>query len=143
MKEKKQGKPKSLGIELDAVGQDEAPRPETEMKNDAQQIKDMKVSIDSLFQMVHDKGLNVGMPRRIRDDIKELVGVINRLENVWENQEAQEKRKNFNDSVTKLFNKGDIASAFIMVREELTRYKEDMVGVRMFLNMIFTAAQLT
>lgn len=135
MKQKIRQEKADFGVELDAASDDEVSA-DSEIGKAAMQIKDMKVSIDTLFQMVHGKGINVGMPRRIRDDIKELVGVINKLDNVWENKVSQEKDKNFNDNITKLVNKGDVTSAFILVREELTRYKEDMIGVRMFLNMI-------
>ena len=131
----KQEKAESFGVELDSASENEV-NTDSEIRKAVAQIKDIKISIDTLFQMVHDKGINVGMPRRIRDDIKELVGVINRLDSIWENKISSEKDKNFNDNITKLVNKGDVTSAFILVREELTRYKEDMVGVRMFLNMI-------
>lgn len=124
-------------LEIDELGgSEDYVKQNSELKQIKNEISLLKQANDDIFQMIHEKGLEVGISHRIRDDLKELIGIINKIERVWETSEIQEKRKNLDNDIAKLVNKGDITSAFLKVSEELRTYREDMIGIRVFINLI-------
>ena len=126
-------KPEVKGIEIDDSS---ANLMLIEISKINSRLASLENNADLQAVIIHNKGMDVGMPRRIRDDVKELIGVINRLDNVWDNEEKKRKRESIENDVAKLISKGDITSAFLKTSEELRVYREDMIGVRMFLNML-------
>ena len=109
------------------------PNPRQKISN---KIEILLKQSDSLFQMVHQKGLDVGMPRRIRDDIREMIQRLNNFGSIWENREARAKRSEFDGEIRKLQVKGDISTVCWKLEERLRERESDLDGARMIINDI-------
>lgn len=101
-----------------------------------EEMEKMREQFNNLQQLVFNKGLDVGIPRRIRDDINKLIGQLNKIDIVWDSKENKSKENELNDKIEIAINKGNLQSAVIYLKEQTSVLKEGMGGVRMFLNIL-------
>ena len=118
-----------------------------ELEDDTQksEIDDVKLLIshtntrlDELFQKFHDKGLEVGMPRKIRHDIQRIVGVLNKTEKIW-NQDSIDSRKKQRDEdeeIKKLMNKGEEFDAYRRLYDQIRELRDAISSISLFLNVL-------
>jgi len=138
----KKGSKIDTGILLD-VSKDDKPmftsedldlKPEAKFRHD--EAVELKEEINRLWQVVHQKGLDVGLPRIILYDINAIMIAVNKMNSVWAGDDVRKKEREEDEDVTKLLNKGDEVLAFHRVREQVLQLREQRIRMSTFLSVL-------
>src|SRR3990167_3755987 len=86
--------------------------------------------IDALYKLMHDKGLEAGLPKVLLNDISRLTGMLNRLSNVLDDEKFQEREKEKDTEISKKFNRGDVYLAFHDKEMQLQEYKQSLLKIK-------------
>jgi len=86
--------------------------------------------IDALHKLMHDKGLEAGLPKVLLNDISRLTGMLNRLSNVLDDEKFQEREKERDMEISKKFNRGDVYIAFHDKEMQLQEYKQSLLKIK-------------
>lgn len=73
---------------------------------DESDVKKMQHQIDELYQKVHEKGLEVGLSNVIVGDIAMIVGLLDRMSNIWADEKTLTKEKEDDERIQKLLRNG-------------------------------------
>ena len=76
-------------IDLSDAPQPAYRKPEPTISRVTDDMKKIRDSIDELYQIVHNRGLEAGMPAMIRHNVVKTLGILNKVELVWK---ADDKR---------------------------------------------------
>ena len=115
---------------------EQAYAPENPNEKIIDEMEKMREQFNNLQQLVYNKGLDVGIPRRIRDDINKIIGQLNKIDVVWDSKENRAREDALTDKIEIAINKGNLPSAVIYLKEQVASSKGGMEGVRMFLNIL-------
>lgn len=119
------------------IGVNEAPIKIPFEKEDNHDFLELKNEVEIIKADIgRVKQYNFNVLRKLREDIMQYVIELNKIESVWDSKEFRRKEEEFENQVKMLENKGDVYNAYLKTKNQISRYKEDLISVRMFLNRI-------
>ena len=108
--------------------------PESKFRHD--EAVELKAEMNRMWQVIHQKGLDVGLPRIILFDINAIMISVNKMNAVWAGDDVRKKEREEDEDITKLLNRGDEMLAFHRVREQVLQMREQRVRMSTFLSIL-------
>lgn len=100
------------------------------------EARELRVEIDKIYQIMHDKGLAVGLPSIILYDINAIVSILDRMKNVWADEQLAIKESEADDNIVKKLNKGDEYMAYHERTMQVHRLREERIKMATFLSVL-------
>ena len=94
------------------------------------EARELYAKIEKLEKVMHDKGLEIGLPRVILNDISRLTNTMNRLSSLLDDEKFIEHEKHRDEEISKKYNRGDVHLAFHDKEMQLQEYKQSLLKIR-------------
>ena len=89
--------------------------------------------VDMLWQAVHQKGLEVGMPNIILNDMTEAMSIIDSAVGLWDDNKTMEQEALQDVQINKYRDTGDLITAESMRYSQVLRLRENRISVKTFI----------
>lgn len=106
------------------------------------EAKELRQEINKLYQVLHQKGLSVGLPAIILGDINMTMTAIGKMNKVWASDDVRKKEKDEDESIMKIHNRGDETLAFYKTREQVLQLRESRIRMSTFLDVVIDKFEL-
>jgi len=108
------------------LGDVKEPKPPSE-------IDKLKAEMQKIYQIIHNKGLEVGLPNVIVSDIAYIVAILDKMQNVWNDERSRQKEQEEDSEIEKKMNKGMEIIAYHDKTIQLLKMREQREKVNTFL----------
>lgn len=108
--------------------------PESKFRHD--EAQELRQEINKLYQILHQKGLEVGLPSQILSDITDILSNVQQMQSLLGSDIVRQKENEEEDAISKLFNRGDVEVAYMKQREVIHRYKKELIILSSWLYII-------